>query len=67
MSFGDVAYFGYNHPNNENKNSGTCLIYSLPTKGPCVKIHYTWKMYYITFVKTVPQSLRLELLIPRST
>ena len=54
MSFGDVAKYGCNHPNKENKNRVSYLLYSLSTKGPFIRIHSMWKMYYVTFVEIVP-------------
>ena len=54
MSFRDVAKYCQNRQNKENKNRVSYLLYSLSIKGPRVRIHSMWKMYYVTSVEIVP-------------
>ena len=49
-----VMYLNMADPNKANKNRVSYLLYSSSTKGPCIRRHSTWKMYYITFIEIVP-------------
>ena len=52
----DFTKYCQNRQNKENKNRVSYLlgVYSLSIKGPHVRIHSTWKMYYVMSVEIVP-------------